>query len=173
MDFIQYETTLKASGEEYKKIVFWNRFVRNPLELILTWTPAALSIVAMCMGFFTSYTAVIYAACWGYPIYIFFFQFKSSVAYHLKNRDESESAPCTITLTQNGILAEIPSHDIIYTYDWNDFTTIYDKMGYYMFFAGSKMEVMLRKADMPEAERNAAPAYIKEHIDMNTCKVLF
>lgn len=35
MDYIKYETTLKASGREYSKIVFWNRFIRNPIELIL------------------------------------------------------------------------------------------------------------------------------------------
>lgn len=48
MDYIKYETTLKASGREYSKIVFWNRFIRNPIELILTWLPAAITIV--CIG---------------------------------------------------------------------------------------------------------------------------
>lgn len=96
MDYIKYETTLKASGREYSKIVFWNRFIRNPIELILTWLPAAITIVCIALGCFSSYLAVIYAACWCYPIYIFGFQFKSSVNYHLKNRDASESAPCTI-----------------------------------------------------------------------------
>lgn len=84
MDYIKYKTTLKASGDEYKKIVFWNRFVRNPVETILTWTPAAITIVLIVLGFLNTYLAVIYAACWAYPIYIFFFQFKSSVNYHLK-----------------------------------------------------------------------------------------
>ena len=85
MDYIKYKTTLKASGDEYKKIVFWNRFVRNPVETILTWTPAVITIVLIVLGFLNTYLAVIYAACWAYPIYIFFFQFKSSVNYHLKN----------------------------------------------------------------------------------------
>ena len=44
MDYIKYKTTLKASGDEYKKIVFWNRFVRNPVETILTWTPASMKL---------------------------------------------------------------------------------------------------------------------------------
>ena len=96
MDYIKYETTLKASGREYSKIVFWNRFIRNPIELILTWLPAAITIVCIALGCFSSYLAVIYAACWCYPIYIFGFQFKSSVNYHLKNRDASESAPCGV-----------------------------------------------------------------------------
>ena len=78
MDYIKYKTTLKASGDEYKKIVFWNRFVRNPVETILTWTPAAITIVLIVLGFLNTYLAVIYAACWAYPIYIFFFQFKST-----------------------------------------------------------------------------------------------
>ena len=103
MDYIKYETTLKASGREYSKIVFWNRFIRNPIELILTWLPAAITIVCIALGCFSSYLAVIYAACWCYPIYIFGFQFKSSVNYHLKNRDASESAPCTINGKKSNI----------------------------------------------------------------------
>ena len=71
MDYIKYKTTLKASGDEYKKIVFWNRFVRNPVETILTWTPAVITIVLIVLGFLNTYLAVIYAACWAYPIYIF------------------------------------------------------------------------------------------------------
>lgn len=51
MDYIKYKTTLKASGDEYKKIVFWNRFVRNPVETILTWTPAVITIVLIVLGF--------------------------------------------------------------------------------------------------------------------------
>ncbi len=43
----KYNTTLKASGNDYKKIVFWNRFLRNPIELILTWIPAAISLVML------------------------------------------------------------------------------------------------------------------------------
>ena len=107
MDFIKYNTTLKASGKEYSRIVFWNRFLRNPVELILTWIPAAITIVLIILGYLNTYLAVIYAACWCYPIYIFGFQFKNSVSYHLKHRDESESAPCVITLMESGILAEI------------------------------------------------------------------
>lgn len=173
MDFIKYNTTLKASGKEYSRIVFWNRFLRNPVELILTWIPAAITIVLIILGYLNTYLAVIYAACWCYPIYIFGFQFKNSVNYHLKHRDESESAPCVITLMESGILAEIADFDLTYNYNWDDFTTVYDKFGYYMMFSGSKMIVMLRQADMSDEQRTAAPAFIKKNIDMNKCKVLF
>ena len=47
MDYIKYETTLKASGREYSKIVFWNRFIRNPIELILTCFPPRLQLSAL------------------------------------------------------------------------------------------------------------------------------
>lgn len=50
MDYIKYKTTLKASGVKYKKIVFWNRFVRNPVETILTWTPASHNNCSYCTG---------------------------------------------------------------------------------------------------------------------------
>lgn len=173
MDYIKYETTLKASGNEYKKIVFWNRFIRNPIELILTWLPAAISVICISLGFFSSYLAVIYAACWCYPLFIFFIQFKNSVNYHLKNREPSESAPCTMTLMENGILAEIPEYDVTHQYSWKDFTTVYNKFGYYMLFQKGKMLVMLRQKDMPEKERAAAADFIKKNVDLNVCRVMF
>ena len=45
MDIIKFNTTLKASGKDYFKIVFWNRLIRNPIELILSWLPAVISLV--------------------------------------------------------------------------------------------------------------------------------
>ena len=74
---------------------------------------------------------------------------------------------------ESGILAEIPEFELTYNYDWDDFTTIYNKFGYYMLFQQGKMIVMLRQADMPEPERAAAAEFIKNNIDMNKCRVLF
>lgn len=173
MDYIKYNTTLKACGNEYKKIVFWNRFIRNPIELILTLIPAVISTVLICLGMFNTYLAFFYTASFCYPLYIFFIQFKNSVNYHLKHRDPSESASCTMTLMANSILAEIPEYELMHSYDWNEFTTAYDKFGYYMFFNGGKMVVMLRKADMGPEQLAEAPSYIKKCVDMNKCKVLF
>ena len=87
MDIIKFNTTLKASGKDYSRIVFWNRFVRNPIELILSWTPAVISIVLLCLHFYSSFLLILYAVCWFYPLYIFGYQFKSSVNYHMKHRD--------------------------------------------------------------------------------------
>lgn len=173
MDYITYNTTLKACGDEYKKIVFWNRFLRNPAELILTLLPAVISVICMCMQFFNIYCIFFYTASFAYPIYIFAIQFKTTVNYHLKHRDPLESAPCSVTLTNTGIIAEIPEHDVINTYSWEDFTTAYNKFGYYMFFNGSKMIVMLRQADMSDEQQKTAPEFIKSCINMNVCKVLF
>jgi hypothetical protein len=173
METIKFETRLKASGDEYRRIVFWNRFVRNPIETILTLIPAAISIGLMCAGIFNVFMICVYAACFAYPIYIFTFQFKSSVNYHLKHRDPSEDAPCTITLMDSGILAEIPDYEIVSSYEWDSFTTIYRKFGYYMFFTDSKMTVMLRIADMSKEQQNAAPDYIVSHINQNICRLTF
>lgn len=170
---IEYNTTLKASGKEYTKIVFWNRFIRNPIELILTWAPAVASIVLLSMGIYSYFSLILYAVFWFYPLYIFCYQFKSSVNYHLKHRDPSESAPCTITMLENGIIANIPEHELNYNYDWEQFTCVYNKFGYYMLFNGGKMIVMLRQADMPEEIKKAVPKFIKEHVDRNRCKIKY
>ena len=127
MDIIKFNTTLKASGKDYTKIVFWNRFIRNPIELILSWTPAIISLVLLSLHYYSSFLLILYAVCWFYPIYIFAYQFRSSVNYHLKNREASESAPCTITLMDSGILAEIPDYEKTINYEWDSFNTIYKK----------------------------------------------
>ena len=169
----KYNTTLKASGNDYKKIVFWNRFLRNPVELILSWVPAVISIIMLASGRYNTFLLIIYPICWFYPIYIFAFQFKSSVNYHLKHRDASEDAPCTITLMDNAILADIPDHNLIYTYEWEQFTTVYFKYGYYMLFNGKQMVVMLNSNDMPENIKKNVGGFIMEHVDRNKCRIVY
>lgn len=168
MDIIKFESVFKASGDEYARIVFWNRFLRNPAELILSFIPAVISIVFMCLGYTNTFAMIIYLICFAYPFFVYR-QYKSAVAYHLKNRDASEGAACTFTLTEAGVLAEIHDYNIINTYKWDDCTTIYDRVGYYMLFNKSSMLVMLRKADIPEDLKEPVKNYIKSHIDNNKC----
>ena len=73
MDYIKYKTTLKASGDEYKKIVFWNRFVRNPVETILTWTPAAITIVLIVLGFLNTYLLLYHSRVGFSSVYLYIF----------------------------------------------------------------------------------------------------
>lgn len=168
MDIIKFESVFKASGDEYARIVFWNRFLRNPAELILSFIPAVISIFFMCLGYTNTFAMIIYLICFAYPFFVYR-QYKSAVAYHLKNRDASEGAACTFTLTEAGVLAEIHDYNIINTYKWDDCTTIYDRVGYYMLFNKFNMLVMLRKADIPEDLKEPVKNYIKSHIDNNKC----
>lgn len=172
MDHIHYSTTLKASGAEYKKIVFWNRFLRNKLELILTFVPALASIILISLGFKEIFMLFVYAIFWIYPFFSYT-QFNKAVDYHLKHRDPSEAAPCEITFYEYGILAQINDFAITETYRWEDFTTIYDKLGYYMFFNKGKMLLMLRKADMPEDIKKSVPEYIRKAVNQNECMLRF
>lgn len=73
----------------------------------------------------------------------------------------------------NAIMADIPEHDLVYTYEWNQFTNVYNKFGYYMLFNKGRMIVMLSQKDMPEDIKKAVPAYIKSHVDRNICKINF
>lgn len=172
MDVIHYSTKLKASGAEYKKIVFWNRFFRNKLELILSFIPAFTSIPLIYFGFGNSFLIFVYLIFWIYPFFVYT-QFQSAVRYHLKHRDPAEDAPCEITFMENGILAEIKDFDTRYLYEWNDLTTIYDKFGYYMMFQKGKMLVMLRKADIPDDMKQPVIDFIKKNVDQNTCMLKF
>ena len=172
MDIIRYTTVLKASGTEYKKIVFWNRFLRNKLEPILSIIPALISIVLLFLGFYNPFFVLAYIIFCVYPFFIYT-QFKSAVDYHLKHRDQSETVPCKITFMENGILAEISEFDLRYLYHWNDFTTIYDKYGYYMMFKKGEMLVMLRKEDIPTELQKPVIQFMSDNVNQNECMLPF
>ena len=172
MKVIRYTTILKASDAEYKKIVFWNRFLRNKLVTILSIIPALASILLLYLGFNNSIFLFAYIIFCVYPFFIST-QFISGVNYHLKHRDQSETAPCEITSMGNGILAEINEFDLRYLYHWNDFTTIYDKYGYYMMFKKGEMLVMLRKADIPAQLQKPVMQFMSHNVDQNECVLPF
>lgn len=167
MEIIRFDSVLKPKGKEFEKICIWNRFFRTKVELILTLLPAIASIVLMFF-YLDIYVGVVYAVFIAYPVFIFS-QFKSDIHYKLKHRDASEDAPCVITFMENGILAEVHELNFIEQYSWLDFTTIYEKFGYYMMYNKNKLVVMVKKDDIPEHLRDAAREYINSHIDHNKC----
>ncbi|MGN0159866.1 MAG: hypothetical protein ACI4AQ_00575 [Lachnospiraceae bacterium] len=168
MDFIKYSSTYKADGKKYEQIVFWNRFLRNKTEMILSLLPAAISIVALIMGYRSTYLMVIYCILVAYP-FLAYRQFRSAVKYHLTHRDAMEKASCDFTLTSNGILCEFKDYEEKKNFRWEDFTTVYDRLGYYMFFNKGDMLVMLNQDDIPEELKKPVRDYIDGHIDHNKC----
>ena len=72
----------------------------------------------------------------------------------------------------NAILADIPDHNLIYTYEWEQFTTVYFKYGYYMLFNGKQMVVMLNSNDMPENIKKNVGGFIMEHVDIEHLSLL-
>lgn len=170
MDYIKFSSTYKADGRQYEKIVFWNRFIRNKTELILSLLPAVMSILLIIRGYRSTFMMIIYFIFIAYP-FIAYYQFKSAVRYHLAHRDRSESAPCEFTLMDSGILCEITGADEKKIFKWDEFTTVYDRLGYYMFFNKGEMRVMLNQSDIPKESASDIRAYINSHIDHNKCLI--
>lgn len=168
MDYIKFSSTYKADGSQYEKIVFWNRFLRNKTELVLTLLPAIISIAAFACGYRSTFLMIVYCIFFVYP-FIAYSQFKSTVKYHLAHRDRLESAPCEFTLMDSGILCEFIDSEDKKIFKWEDFTTVYDRLGYYMFFQKGDMLVMLCQADIPADASESVRDYIRSHIDHNKC----
>lgn len=168
MDYIKFHSTFKADGKQYERIVFWNRFIRTKIETILTLLPAALSIFFFANGYRSTFLMIIYFIFFAYPFFVYR-QFKSAVSYHLKNRDVSESASCSFTLMDSAILCEFDNSDEKRIFKWEDFTTVYSKLGYYMFFQKNDMLVMLNQKDIPKELTTQVRDYINSHIDHNKC----
>lgn len=168
MDYIKFTSTYKADGKQYERIVFWNRFLRNKTELIVSLLPAVISIIAFANGYRSTFAMIVYCIFLIYP-FLAYRQFKSTVKYHLAHRDKSESAPCEFTLMDSGILCEFIDSEEKKIFKWADFTTVYSKLGYYMFFQKGDMLVMLNQADIPEDKKNDVRGYINDHIDHNKC----
>lgn len=168
MNYIKISSTYKADGKQYERIVFWNRFLRNKTELILTLLPAVISIAAMAYGYRSTFLMVVYCIFLIYP-FLAYRQFKSTVKYHLAHRDASESAPCDFTLMDTGILCEFQGNEEKKIFKWEDFTTVYSRLGYYMFFQKGTMLVMLNQSDIPPETKPLVHDYINTHINHNHC----
>ncbi len=168
MNVIKFHSTLKPDGKQYERIVFWNRFIRTKTETVLMILPIMLGIFFFVKGYRSTFMMVVYCIFFVYPL-IAYRQFKSPVAYHLKNRDKSEGAPCTFTLMDSGILCGFDDSDDKRIFKWEDFTTVYNRLGYYMFFQNNEMLVMLNQHDVPEELKQAVFNYIDSHIDHNQC----
>jgi hypothetical protein len=168
MDYINISSTYKASGKQYEKIVFWNRFLRNKTELILTFLPGIAGIIAFAAGYRTTFLMILYCIFLLYPV-ISYRQFKSAVKYHLEHRAASEGAHCDFTLNNLGILCEIDGIEEKITFKWVDFTAVYDKLNFYMFFIKNDMQVMINQNDIPDELKAPVNEYIYNHIDHNKC----
>lgn len=168
MDYIKFHSKFKADGKQYEQIVFWNRFIRTKIETILTLLPVIICIFFFANGYRSTFLMIVYCIFFVYPFFAYR-QFKSAVSYHLKNRDKSESAPCSFTLMDSAILCEFDDSDEKRIFKWEDFTTVYNKLGYYLFFQKNDMLVMLNQKDIPKELSKQVWDYINSHIDHNKC----
>lgn len=170
MNFVQFTSTLKPDGKEYKKIVYWNRYIRmkgESLFLIFVFICGILVIATQK----ELYKLIIGALGICFPIMVIM-QFNSSIAYHLKNRDKTESMPCKYTIMQNGILTEIPEENYSKLYKWEDSTKVYNRLGYYMFFNKNDMTVMISKSDVAKEDLQTLKNLIKNGMGPKKCSGL-
>lgn len=170
MDYIKFTSTYKADGKKYEQIVFWNRFLRNKTELILTFLPVVISIYFFSQGYRSTFIMLVYFIFFVYP-FLAYKQFKSSVEYHLKHRDPSEHSVCQFTLMDSGILCELQDTEEKKIFKWESFTTVYNRLNYYMFFEKDTMHVMLNQEDIPAESKDDVLKYIKDHINHNKCAI--
>lgn len=162
MNIIRFTSTLKPSGKEYKKIVYWNRFIRMKLETII------LTLLFIAGIFLLFNTKELVLLLMGglfivFPI-IVIIQLNSSIRYHLDNRDKTESMPCEFTVMQNGILTNIYDENYSKMYKWEESTSVYDALGYYMFFNKNAMTVMINKSDVAESDKKNLRSTIKTNM---------
>lgn len=171
---IKFTSTQKPDGDEYKKITYWNRFVRVKIETILMLALAALSIACgayrLANGTMDTFWAIICIIFLFYPGLIIT-QFNSSIRYHLKHRDPSETAPCEFCIMENGILMDVPEHDVHSFIRYDEFTHVYTNVfGFYMMFRKNKVLVMIRHSDIPEGRKDDLEDMMFAGLNTN-CKV--
>ncbi len=169
MQILRFDSTMKPEGKEYKKIVYWNRFIRTKKETIFLIALLFAGASILLTGTHNFISLIIAAACIIYPILIIT-QLNNSIKYHLAHRDQRESAPCTFTIMNNGILADVPSHEFTHVYKWPDMDKVYKFGGYYMFFNKNTLEVMLKIEDMPQDIRQPVRVAIIQHMTAKKCK---
>ena len=155
---IRFTSTQKPDGKEYKKITYWNRFIREKIETLiliaLIATSISCGIYRLTTGTMDTFWAILCIVFLFYPI-IVITQFNSSIRYHLKHRDPSESAPCEFCLMENGILIDVPECDVHKFIKYDEFTHVYTNVfGYYMMFRKNTVLAMIRHSDIPEGQKD-------------------
>ena len=121
----------------------------------------ALVVVSLACGGYRFYNgtmdtfwAIICIIFLFYPVLIIT-QFNSSIRYHLKHRDPSETAPCEFCIMENGILIDVPEHDVHNFVRYDEFTHVYTNVfGFYMMFQKNKVLVMIRHSDIPKGRKD-------------------
>lgn len=161
MELIQFTSTLKPDGKEYKKVVYWNRFVRMKLETVILALLFIAGIFLLANSADKIMFLVVGALFVIFPI-IIIIQLNSSIRYHLENRDKLESMPCTFTIMTNGILTDIREADYTKLTKWEESDKVYNAVGYYMFFKGNTMTIMVDKSAIPDDKRELAHKYITD-----------
>lgn len=151
---IRFTATQKPDGDEYKKITYWNRFVRVKTEtliiFLLVLVGLSLGIYRLATGTMDTFFAILCIIFLFYPVLIIM-QFNSSIRYHLKHRDPAETAPCEFCLMENGILIDVAEHNVHNMVRYDEFTHVYlNVFGYYMMFQKNKVLVMFKHSDLPE-----------------------
>lgn len=152
---VNFISTLKPDGDEYKKITYWNRFFRTKTESVITFGLALLAIgyavSKLIAGQMTLGIALICLIVAFYPVLVIT-QFNSNIRYHLKHRDPCESAPCQYSLMENGILMDVEGFENAHHfYKYEEFTSIYlNVFGFFMLYKGNTPVVVLRRADIPK-----------------------
>ena len=171
---IRFTSTQKPDGDEYKKITYWNRFIRTKIETVIMLALIVLSIgcgiYRLASGTMDTFWAILCIVFLFYPVLIIT-QFNSSIRYHLRHRDPSETAPCEFCLMQNGILIDVPEYDVHNLIRYDEFTHVYTNVfGFYMMFQKNKVLVMIRHSDIPAGQKDAFEDMMVAGLN-NNCKV--
>jgi len=161
MNIIKFISTLKPNGKKYKQICFWNRFIRTKFESILYL--AFIIIAIFIISKTQELTALLLVAALVCVPIIMITTFNNDVNYHLENREEYLDAPCTFTIMNNGILAEIQEYNHIEQVKWEDITRIHNVLGYYMLFNKSEMLMMLDKTAIDDKDKASVAELMKKY----------
>ncbi len=171
---IRFTSTQKPDGDEYKKVTYWNRFVRTKNEtlilLALIIASIGIAVYRLTTGTMDTMWAIITVIFLLYPVMVIM-QFNSSIRYHLKHRNPAEIEPCEFTIMENGILIDVPSCDVRVFHKYDEFTHLYTNVfGYVMLFQKNKVLAMLKHSDIPAEQLDDALNLILDGIEP-TCKI--
>lgn len=171
---IKFTSVKKPKGEEYKKITYWNRFIRTKVEAIIMLLLVILGVATMIYrlgnGTMNSMWFIMSLIFIGYP-WLIISQFNRTIRYHLKHRDPAEDAPCEFTVMDNGVLMESADIDARDFVRFDELTSIYlDVFGYYMCFKKNKAVIVIKKSDVPEGQLEALEKMILGGIG-SECKI--
>lgn len=159
MEEVIFESTL--SQPDYKKVFYFNVFLRKPLMLILTCLIFVLGVISLILPTFFQISKVFSVIFIVYPLFLIFMSSRR-IEKTIKAKQKEGIEPQKMIVSDNGIVSIKPSKRGMY--EWNHISNFYETKDYFLAYTDDNKILAFPKRDANSDECFAMRNLIINHM---------